>query len=40
MYLQSVFIILMLNVLEFNRKHAYMDEVQADMSLFIVTAVN
>jgi len=33
-------IILLLNVLEFNRKHAYMDEVQADMSLFVVTAVN
>jgi len=33
-------IILLLNMLEFNRKHAYMDVVQADMSLFTVTAVN
>jgi len=33
-------IIMLLNMLEFNRKHAYMDEVQAHMSLFIVTAVN
>jgi hypothetical protein len=33
-------IILLLNMLEFNRKHAYMDEVQAEMSIFIVTAVN
>ena len=29
-------IILLLNMLELNTKHAYMDEVQADMSLFIV----
>jgi hypothetical protein len=33
-------IISLLNMLEFNRKHAYMDEVQADMSLFTVAAVN
>jgi len=26
-------IILLLNMLEFNRKHSYMDEVQANMSL-------
>jgi hypothetical protein len=33
-------IILLLNMLESNRKHVYMDEVQANMSLFIVTVVN
>jgi len=34
MYPQSSNIILLLNMLEFNRKHAYMDEVQVDVIIY------